>query len=81
MNNQFCSLQLVFSNVQRMLGYGVGKPSSELQHVCDLHGLVVDLENDRIIYNRRRFVRPESRIISRETYLIESKLITTVSCL
>lgn len=60
-----------------MLGFGED-PSVEFQNFCDIHGLLVDIENNRILYNRRRYMRPDSTVINREAYLIEAKLITTV---
>lgn len=62
-----------------MLGYGNEK-SPEFKIFCESHGLKVDLDKDRIYYNRRRFCRPESNVVSREVNLIESKQTTSVCC-
>jgi hypothetical protein len=60
-----------------MLGYSDEEVSPEFEHFCESHGLIVDVENDRIFY-RKRFLRPDSRIVSRETFLIDSKQTTSV---
>jgi hypothetical protein len=63
-----------------MLGYG--EQSASFRYLCESHGIQCDVINDRLVLNRanrRGFSAPESRIISRESYLIESKLHTSVS--
>jgi len=69
-------MQMSLSGVQRMLGYG--DQAGGFRFLCESHGIRCDAVNDRLILNRRTFFTPESRIVSRENYMIESKLKTSV---
>lgn len=64
------------STLQRMLGYGYAVQS--FSYLCEAHGIHCDIEENKVILKRKLFYLPQFPSIYRESYLIDSKLGTSV---
>ncbi|CAG7722974.1 unnamed protein product, partial [Allacma fusca] len=61
------------SAVRRVFGFCENRKEL-FQYFCESHGILCDDDRDRIVLNRKTFEMPDFPSISREFYLIESKL-------